>query len=402
MIAALGDDLSVQRAVEFEVAEGTAQDEGYYPVKEDATYLGEVIGREGSLIDVRDFKGGVAMVFKNLDPPQTIAEIKQRVREIRLQPGFEDYKWRKYEVFGLTEAGQGEGYSEVAMVVVDESLPYYDVSRREAWKEQVAKAELAQASEALRSEKALRKVVQFAPQIADQTRNQAVLAVAVALAAIVAYVWLRFGNMQFGLAAIVALVHDVAITLGFITLSDYFHGGTIGNFLLIRDFKIDLPMIAAMLTIIGYSLNDTIVVFDRIRENRGKSGTLNKAMINGSINQTLSRTLLTSLTTWIVVVIMYFMGGPGVHGFSYALVMGILVGTYSSIGIAAPLLYRPKVLAIVVYVMAALGLFGMSLVITSNTVALVVIGLILAFALAALVIREAKSTKDYGLIAAQG
>jgi len=103
-------------------------------------------------------------------------------------------------------------------------------------------------------------------------------------------------------------------------------------------FKIDLPMVAAFLTVIGYSVNDTIVVFDRIRENRGKLTTISPGILNRSINQTLARTLLTSGTTLIVVIIMYVWGGQGIHAFSYALLAGVLFGTYSSIAIASPLL----------------------------------------------------------------
>jgi SecD/SecF fusion protein len=106
----------------------------------------------------------------------------------------------------------------------------------------------------------------------------------------------------------------------------------------LESFKISLPILAAFLTIIGYSLNDTIVVFDRIREVRGKSPHLSAEMINKSINLTLSRTLLTSLTTLIVVVILYFLGGPGIHGFAFALVIGVVAGTYSSVFIASPVL----------------------------------------------------------------
>ena len=108
--------------------------------------------------------------------------------------------------------------------------------------------------------------------------------------------------------------------------------------LLIEKFQISLPIVAAFLTIIGYSLNDTIVVFDRIREVKGKSPNLTADMINTSINQTLSRTLLTSATTLLSVILLYTLGGDGIHGFAYALVIGVIVGTYSSIFIASPAL----------------------------------------------------------------
>jgi preprotein translocase subunit SecD len=117
-------------------------------------------------------------------------------------------------------------------------------------------------------------------------------------------------------------------------------------------------MIAAALTVIGYSLNDTIVVFDRIRENKGRVESLNPNVINQSINQTLSRTVLTSLTTFLVVFVLYVFGGKGVHGFSFALLIGVVVGTYSSLGVATPLLYRTKVLHGVVTVLATLAVIG--------------------------------------------
>jgi SecD/SecF fusion protein len=131
-------------------------------------------------------------------------------------------------------------------------------------------------------------------------------------------------------------VHDVIITLGAIAVS-YWLAGALG-FLLIDPFKISLTVVAALLTIIGYSLNDTIVVFDRIRETKGKAPRLTQEMINSSINQTLSRTLLTSITTLIVVVLLYALGGEGIHAFAFALVVGVVVGTYSSVFVASPVL----------------------------------------------------------------
>ena len=105
-----------------------------------------------------------------------------------------------------------------------------------------------------------------------------------------------------------------------------------------QDFKIDLPAVAALLTLVGYSVNDTIVVFDRIREVRGKNPLLTPQMINDSVNQTLSRTILSSLTVWLVVIVLYVFGGEGVHLFAFVMVVGVIVGTYSSIYIASPLL----------------------------------------------------------------
>ena len=178
----------------------------------------------------------------------------------------------------------------------------------------------------------------FASAVASEMKQSAVLAIIISLLAIVAYIWFRFQKITFGLAAVVALVHDVLIVLGLMALASYLSGGAIGNLLLLNDFRINLPMVAAFLTIVGYSLNDTIVVFDRIREVRGKNPNLTDEIVNTSLNQTLSRTLLTSLTTFLVVIILYAIGGEGIHGFAFCLTLGVIVGTYSSIYVASPVL----------------------------------------------------------------
>jgi len=177
----------------------------------------------------------------------------------------------------------------------------------------------------------------FAGSVAAEMQQSAILAMLASLVAIVAYIWFRFQRITFGLAAVVALVHDVLVVLGMVALASFAYGqGFTG--LGLREFKINLPMIAAFLTIVGYSLNDTIVVFDRIREVRGKNPNLTIDMLNTSLNQTLSRTLLTSLTTLVVVGILYAWGGEGIHGFAFCLVIGVIVGTYSSIYVASPVL----------------------------------------------------------------
>jgi SecD/SecF fusion protein len=130
----------------------------------------------------------------------------------------------------------------------------------------------------------------------------------------------------------------VTIAVGLVAASGWLSGHLIGRVLGIQSFKIDLALVAALLTIIGYSVNDTIVVFDRIRENRGKLTVVTWNVINDSINQTLSRTLLTSMTVLFVVFIMYVWGGAGIHAFNYVLLVGITFGTYSSVAVAAPLL----------------------------------------------------------------
>jgi SecD/SecF fusion protein len=172
--------------------------------------------------------------------------------------------------------------------------------------------------------------------VAGGTQRLAVIALVASWAGIIIYLWVRFQGVAFGLAAVIALIHDVFVMLGGIALS-YYVAPYMG-FLMIEPFKINLPIVAAFLTIIGYSVNDTIVVFDRIREVRGKDPSLTRKMVNDSTNQTLSRTLLTSLTVALVVIVLYFFGGDAIHGFAFALVIGVITGTYSSIYVAAPIL----------------------------------------------------------------
>jgi SecD/SecF fusion protein len=154
------------------------------------------------------------------------------------------------------------------------------------------------------------------------------------------YLWLRFQKVVYGLAAAAALIHDVLVTIGMIAISAYIVNAVPGlaTALQIDSFQINLTIVAALLTIMGFSLNDTIVIFDRIREVRGKRPYVSAEIVNTSINQTLSRTILTSLTVFIVVTILYFFGGDGIHGFAYAFLVGVVTGTYSTIYIATPVL----------------------------------------------------------------
>ena len=164
------------------------------------------------------------------------------------------------------------------------------------------------------------RVEMVGPKVGRDLREKAVLSIIYAIIGIVIYISWRF-ELQYAIAAIIALIHDVLVTMGAFSLYD-------------KEFT--LVIVAAFLTIIGYSLNDTIVVFDRIRENmRRKGKTPLVEVINNSINQTLSRTILTSGTTLLVVMALFFLGGEIIHDFSFALLIGVIVGTYSSVFIAS-------------------------------------------------------------------
>ena len=176
---------------------------------------------------------------------------------------------------------------------------------------------LAEASE---SEVTMRRVEFVGPQVGEELREKGGLAILAALFGIIVYIWFRF-EKKFSVGSVLALVHDVVITVGFFALFQ---------------IEFDLTILAAILAVIGYSLNDTIVVFDRIRENFRlmRSGTPAEIM-NESINQTLSRTVITSLTTLLVLLSLFLFGGQIIHGFALALILGVIVGTYSSIFVAS-------------------------------------------------------------------
>ena len=260
------------------------------------------------------------------------ADLTGRIHEVRMLPDFAGQEFSDTRVLGVVPA-EG-GFTRVAVLVSSpESAGLADAEARKDF----ATRELDLVTQALEREEAM-VVTNFDPEIAGEAANRAIVAVVLSWLAIVVYLWFRFGSAQWGLAAVICLIHDVIIVVGLLAVSGWVHNTFVGRLLAIDSFKIDLPMVAAILTVIGYSVNDTIVVFDRIRENRGKLTGVSAAVINRSINQTLSRTLLTSGTTFIVVFIMYVWGGPGIHSFNYALLAGIVFGTYSSVAVASPLL----------------------------------------------------------------
>ena len=173
-----------------------------------------------------------------------------------------------------------------------------------------------------------RRVETVGPKVSSELLKQGITAIALALSAMLFYIWIRF-EWQFSLGAIVALIHDVVITLGIFS---------------ILSFEVNLSIVAAVLTIVGYSMNDTVVIFDRIRENLLKYSKLKTNEITDiSVNETLSRTVITSLTTLLALFSIFILGGEILKGFSFAMILGVIIGTYSSIYVASPVLNYFKV-----------------------------------------------------------
>jgi len=168
-----------------------------------------------------------------------------------------------------------------------------------------------------------RRVENVGPKVSNELLRAGLLAISLSLAAMLFYIWIRF-EWQFSLGAIIALIHDVIITVGIFSFLAY---------------EVNLSIVAAVLTIVGYSMNDTVVIFDRIRENLKKYSKISIAEISDlSTNQTLSRTLITSVTTLLALFSIYIFGGAILKGFSFAMIIGVIVGTYSSIFVATPIL----------------------------------------------------------------
>ncbi|HIF02604.1 MAG TPA: protein translocase subunit SecF [Nitrospinaceae bacterium] len=242
-----------------------------------------------------DFEGGTLVQLKFENPPE-IEEIRDGLRTIGLGDSTIQEFGSKNHILVRVERSEGK-LEEIGTKIKNSLTEKY-------------KAESI----------IVERVEMVGPKVGKDLREKAILSIVYAIIGIVIYISWRF-EFQYAVAAIIALTHDVLVTMGAFSLAD-------------KEFT--LVIVAAFLAIIGYSLNDTIVVFDRIRENmRRKGKVLLKDIINNSINQTLSRTILTSGTTLLVVIALFFLGGEIIHDFSFALMIGVLVGTYSSIFIAS-------------------------------------------------------------------
>ncbi len=180
----------------------------------------------------------------------------------------------------------------------------------------------------LTSDIVFRRVENVGPKISAELLQSGIIAIALSLAAMLFYIWIRF-EWQFSVGSIIALLHDVIITLGIFS---------------ILSLEINLSIIAAVLTIVGYSMNDTVVIYDRVRENLNKFNRISIIEIsNISINDTLSRTIITSITTLLALLSIFILGGEILKGFSFAMILGVIIGTYSSIFVAVPILKFFKV-----------------------------------------------------------
>ena len=250
-----------------------------------------------------DFKGGTLIELRTNNSQISISEIRQSFLKMNLG----DVSVQKF--------GQANDYLvKIEQVKSQDNNFIKDINQK--------------ISRDLGSEINFRRVENVGPKVSGELIKSAIIAIIASMAAMLIYIWFRF-EWQFSLASIIALIHDVLITIGIFSILSY---------------EVNLSIVAALLTIVGYSLNDTVVIFDRIRENLRKYSKISiKEISNISTNETLARTIITSLTTLLALFSIYFFGGEILKGFSFAMIIGVIIGTYSSIFVATPILNYSKV-----------------------------------------------------------
>ncbi len=336
VLQAVGDKLDITQPSKFQHSSASiegANDLAVFPIETDQTRISGATPEQ-----IAGHVGGVAIVLNNIEPAIPEQAIRERLDQRLLQEP-DTTRPTSYDV----EASP-DGHN--AVIIFSSTSYRYDPSDSNAlsqWRSNLASPAWSIVTDSISNPPKLTSVTSFAPQVASEAKWNTIVALTLSVLGIMAYIWVRFGDFKFGSATVVACVHDGLFVLAAIGFAHY-----VGQFafvdqvLLIKPFRLDLTLVAAVLTVIGYSMNDTVVVFDRVRENRGKFGVLSRQVINDSVNQTLSRTLLTGGTSIGILLIMYIIGGDGIHGFTFAMLLGIIVGTYSSMVIAAPLLLIGK------------------------------------------------------------
>ena len=259
-----------------------------------------------------DFKGGT-LVAVNFTEPVDINKIRSSLSSVSIDGQNFDFSKEEIKHFG------DESNVAIRIASIENEPPRFA--------NKVSESLASIYPDLLPSEKSdfILSIDKVGPKVGAELSSDAVLAILYALGFILIYISIRF-EFKYAIGAIAALTHDVLITLGVFSILGY---------------EISLAVIAAFLTIVGYSLNDTIVIFDRVRENvKSLKGSSMESVINQSINDSLSRTIVTSLTTFLVVLLLFLIGGEVIHTFSFAMIVGVVIGTYSSIFVASPIVIK--------------------------------------------------------------
>ncbi len=332
VIEAFADMLDAQPPLEIATAE---------PREIVKPALGDNIDMPGVRDDASSFLGGVAVVARGINPPSSLEDLTKRLDKLRAQSDNADTLLWDTDIVILE--GTREDVTAAAFLANDRSLSVFADAAR--WRIEVAQRHERVVRDALEQGATLSGVQSFSPAIASDFAAQAAVSIVLSILGISIYVWVRFGSLRYSLGAVAADLHDAVIAVGFIAIVEvvYEQFPGVAAALLLEPFKIDLAMVAAVLTVLGYSLNDSIVILDRIRENRGKLNYATREVVNLSLNQTLSRTIITAGTTMIACAVLYVVAGQSIRGFAFAIFVGVVAGTYSSIGIAAPMVWSRKI-----------------------------------------------------------
>ncbi len=250
-----------------------------------------------------DFKGGTLIELRTLDNKITISDLRKSFNQLNLGD------------VSVKEFGKENDY-------------IVKFEKKQSVEENFIKNLKNELTNKIGNVFEFRRVESVGPKVSSELLKSGIIAIGLSLGAMLIYIWIRF-EWQFSLGAILALFHDVIITLGFFSM---------------LSLEINLSIVAAVLTIVGYSMNDTVVIFDRVRENLKKYSDIKiNELTNISINETLSRTIITSITTLLALLSIFIFGGAILKGFSFAMILGVIIGTYSSIYIANPVLIRLNV-----------------------------------------------------------
>ncbi len=250
-----------------------------------------------------DFKGGTLIELRSLDNSITISDLRKSFNNLNLG----DVSVKKF--------GKDNDY-------------IVKFEKKKSTKDNIIQNIKKKLTNDIGNTFEFRRVETVGPKVSSELLKSGIIAIALSLGAMLIYIWIRF-EWQFSLGAIAALFHDVIITLGFFS---------------VLNLEINLSIVAAVLTIVGYSMNDTVVIFDRVRENLKKYADIKiNEITNISINETLSRTIITSTTTLLALLSIFILGGAILKGFSFAMILGVIIGTYSSIYIANPILVKLNV-----------------------------------------------------------
>ncbi len=286
---------------------------------------------------VTEFVGGAAVILDNLSPKPSLESLESRLRNIRTKSDYVEAASRQYRWVVLR--GTDNAVESAALLVKDDALSY--LNDQASWAANLKVPTWRMVTDALGQATSSASVESFSSSVASTFQARAVAAVVLSAILITIYIWIRFASARYSMAAIATSLHDSLVAVGLIAVAELVYNAAPGfsQSIGLLPFKIDLNVIASILTILGYSLNDTIVIMDRIREKRGKLPYASRAIINRAVNDTISRTIITGGTTLIATFVLYLIGGESVRAFAFSFLVGILIGTFSSIAIAAPIVW---------------------------------------------------------------